>query len=294
MKNLFLVLKFIFTHPLNVNNRAGALLRFIKWQILSRLTSNLVVFPFTDRSLILVKRGLTGATGNIYCGLHEFNDMGFLLHFLRQEDCFVDVGANIGSYSILAGVHVGANTISLEPLPSTFKLLKQNIAINQIDDNVRLYNIALGDLTGEIKFTTNLDTMNHIVVDESEEHIIVPIDTLDNLLMDNAIPILVKVDVEGYEKDVLNGSSSLLSNPILKAIILELNGSSEKYGYLETEIHEKLLSLDFNPYMYNPFERKLYRAESFGTHNTIYLRDLLFVEQRLKSADKVVINGNVF
>jgi hypothetical protein len=36
-------------------------------------------------------------TGNIYCGLHEFADMGFVLHFLRPGDLFVDVGANIAA-----------------------------------------------------------------------------------------------------------------------------------------------------------------------------------------------------
>jgi len=45
-------------------------------------------------SKFLVKTGETGLTGNIYTGLHEFPDMGFLLHFLRAEDLFVDIGAN--------------------------------------------------------------------------------------------------------------------------------------------------------------------------------------------------------
>jgi hypothetical protein len=40
---------------------------------------------------------MTGATQNLYCELHEYNDMAFLLHFLREEDSFADVGANIGS-----------------------------------------------------------------------------------------------------------------------------------------------------------------------------------------------------
>lgn len=45
---------------------------------------------------------MTGATGNWYCGLQEYEDMSFVLHALRPGDLFVDVGANIGSYSILA------------------------------------------------------------------------------------------------------------------------------------------------------------------------------------------------
>lgn len=54
---------------------------------------------------------MTGATGNIYVGLHEFEDMAFLLHVLRRTDLFVDVGANIGSYTILAGGAAGAKLL---------------------------------------------------------------------------------------------------------------------------------------------------------------------------------------
>jgi hypothetical protein len=54
--------------------------------------------------------GMTGATGNLYVGLHEFEEMAFLLHFLRPGDLFADVGANVGSYTILAAVAVERGT----------------------------------------------------------------------------------------------------------------------------------------------------------------------------------------
>ena len=57
---------------------------------------------------------MTGATGNIYAGLHEFVDMAFCLHLLRSGDLFVDVGANIGSYTVLASKVAGANSVTLE------------------------------------------------------------------------------------------------------------------------------------------------------------------------------------
>jgi hypothetical protein len=72
--------------------------------------------PGRMRHFGLSLKGLTGATGNWYCGLDAFEDMAFLLHFMREEDLFVDVGANIGSYTILAGNEVGAETIEIEPI----------------------------------------------------------------------------------------------------------------------------------------------------------------------------------
>ena len=77
---------------------------------------------------------MTGITGNWYCGLHEFHEMAFVLHFLRKNDTFIDVGANVGSYTILAAV-TGSNVISIEPIPSTFNYLKNNVSINNFTSN---------------------------------------------------------------------------------------------------------------------------------------------------------------
>jgi hypothetical protein len=76
-----------------------------------------------------------------------------------------------------------------------------------------------------------------------------------------------------------------------KAIIIELNGSGKRYGYNEENIHDKLLSYGFLPYFYNSFNRKLELLEHWGTHNSIYIRDLAFVENRIKSAPRIHINN---
>lgn len=94
--------KFISNHPLNSKNKFSAILRFIKWQIRLRTATDPLVYSFTERSKLIVARGMTGATGNLYCGLHEYNDMFFLLHFLREGDLFVDIRTNIGSYTVSA------------------------------------------------------------------------------------------------------------------------------------------------------------------------------------------------
>lgn len=72
--------------------------RFVRWQIESRLKED-VTFDWIGDAKLVVGNGMTGATGNVYCCLNEFADMGFLLHLLRKGDLFIDVGANIGSYS---------------------------------------------------------------------------------------------------------------------------------------------------------------------------------------------------
>lgn len=227
---------------------------------------------------------MQGATGNLYCGLHEFNDMSFLLHFLRPDDLFADIGANVGSYTILASAHVGAKTICLEPVQSTYRQLLENLEINNLNAIVKALNIAAGSKKGTVSFTNNLDTINHVATENETNVSIIPVNTLDNLL--ETIPSLMKIDVEGFETEVILGAGQTLGNKNLKAIIIELNGLGKRYGYDENNIHEKLLELGFQPYWYNPMERSLIHCKSFGQENTIYVRDVDFVRAKLRDAEK--------
>jgi FkbM family methyltransferase len=292
--NVFSIMKCITSHPLNQRHKVRAVFRFVKWQINARLNPYPIIYPFTEKSKLIIQKGMTGATGNLYSGLHEYNDMSFLLHFIRKEDSFADIGANIGSYTVLASGHVGAKTFSFEPVPSTFSHLLNNIAINRMGDKVSAFNIALGAQQGSIDFTASLDTMNHVAEKKETNIIKVPVETLDGILENQSVPSLLKIDVEGFETEVLMGGGKILKQNELKAIIIELNGSGVRYGHDEQTIHEKLLNYGFNPFIYNPEERTLTSVNKFGTHNTIYIRDVDFVQNRLLSAPKVKILDSEF
>ena len=286
--NFTRVISNILNHPFNRQHKLKAFQRFIKWQLASKILNYPVIVPFTDKTWLIIKKGMTGATGNYYCGLHDFEDMVFLMHFLRKEDLFIDVGANIGSYTILSSGHVGANTISVEPVPSTFKNLMNNIAINHILPKVKPLNIALGHEKTELLITSTYDTINNIKYKEEEGTVKVTVDTLDNIIEPDHSNILLKIDVEGFEAAVLKGSNKLLSNPAVKAIIMELNGLGEQYGFDEKEMHHFLLQQGFNTYSYSPYERKLTPKNKLDINNTLYIRNEEFVKKRLSEA--VVIN----
>ncbi|NMD29104.1 MAG: FkbM family methyltransferase [Bacteroidetes bacterium] len=113
-------------------------------------------------------------------------------------------------------------------------------------------------------------------------------DTLDNIIEPDHSNILLKIDVEGFEAAVLKGSNKLLSNPAVKAIIMELNGLGEQYGFDEKEMHYFLLQQGFNTYSYSPYERKLTQKNKLDINNTLYIRNEEFVKKRLSEA--VVIN----
>jgi hypothetical protein len=122
--------RLIFEHPLNRGRPISTAARVIAWQVRSRLRK-VVPVDFANGAQLLVTRRMYGATGNVYCGLHEFEEMAFLLHFLRPGDTFADVGANIGSFSVLAG-SVGARAVAFEP-GERFEDLQRNARHNRYD-----------------------------------------------------------------------------------------------------------------------------------------------------------------
>ena len=83
--------RFILNHPLASRNLPEAIKLWFKWQVGSRILKMPVVVPFVGDSQLVAELGMTGATGNIYTGLHEFTDMAFCLHLLRASDCLLAV-----------------------------------------------------------------------------------------------------------------------------------------------------------------------------------------------------------
>lgn len=289
------IVTFIISHPLSKRNRFKNFIRFIKWQIGSRLVPGTVAVDFVNDSRILAQRGLTGATGNVYVGLHEFNDMAFVLHLLRKPDLFVDIGANIGSYTILAGAAVGAKCLSYEPIPETFQWLIDNINLNGIYDNVQAKNIGIGRNKSTLDFICNQDTTNHVVSSGEHEDLnkmTVNVESLD-VVIDDQKPLLIKIDVEGFETEIIAGADKTLRMDSLLGVIMELNGSGERYGYNEEKLHLKMLNYGFRPFQYSPFDRKLrpLNDKNITSGNTIYLRNLEKVEERLNTAAPFKILG---
>ena len=297
MKKFKRTFGFIFSHPLSSRHPFKSLFRFILWQLGSSLSpSKLFVKRFIGPVKFYARKGLAGVTGNIYVGLHEFNDMGFLLHFLRPGDVFFDVGSNVGSFTLLASGVCQVKSFTIVPVSSTFVLLNKNIELNSLQDKVTTINAAAGAAAGMITFTASEDTTNHAILNadaNTSSSIEVPLITIDSISNQNQ-PALMKIDVEGFETEVLKGMTNTLDQTVLKAIIIELNGDGAYYGYDEKEVHELLLSKEFRPYTYDPFKRSLTELATFGReNNTIYCRDEIFVNERLQLAPGFQIMGEV-
>jgi FkbM family methyltransferase len=288
VKELRSIYRIINRHPLAGRQKMKAFGRFLKWQIVRRLMPYPMIYPFVGNIKLILDKGQTSATAQYYMGLSELEEMSFVLHFLQKEDLFVDVGANVGCFTLLASGIKNANTIAIEPLPKTFAYLRSNLIINDLDEKVEAFNIGLGNKKGLLRFTQNISQNNHVANENDTDTISIEVNTLDDILRDKH-PILLKIDVEGFEKAVIDGATQTLKKESLQVIIIELVGLGASYGFDEREIHAIISSHGFLKYEYNPFNRKLIETKNLGYHNTIYIRNINFTQKRVLEAPKFTI-----
>lgn len=285
-------LRFVWTHPLNANGRLKAVGRVVRWQVGSRLLPGPIALPFVGDTRLFVTRGMAGATGNWYCGLHEAAEMGFVLHALRPTDLFLDVGANVGSYTVLAAGAVGARVTAAEPIPATFQNLVRNVELNGLRDRARCEQVGLSEQSGSLRFTDDLDTVNHVVSGTEEGGTEIPVTTIDGLTGSDT-PTIIKIDVEGYELPVVRGGHRTLADERCLAVILETNGSGARYGVDDSEIVAVMARHRFDPFGYDPVGRRLSRGTTGGA-NTIFIRDVTAVETRIRHAPRYrLVNGSI-
>ncbi len=296
LKALINTFKFVLGHPLTQGQGGAAVLRVFLWQFGTRLLKMPIVVPWVNGTRLVIERGMVGATGNVYCGLHEFYDMGFTLHFLRPDDLFLDVGANVGTYTVLAAGVAGARVVSFEPIPTTFRRLVDNVNINNLSSLVELKNVGLGASAGALAFSADLDAENHVLsADELSggATTVVSVCSLDEV-MGGLYPTMIKMDVEGFETEVIRGGGQTFGSPKLEAVLIELNGAGARYGYAEDEIRKRFADWGFCACHYDPLTRRLRTIdenEAALNGNTLYIKDVASAQQKLLVANAFSVMG---
>lgn len=220
LKHLADTLSFILRHPISGRTPLRSALRWAGWQLRSRMAAEVVV-PWIGKTRLIARSGMSGATGNIYCGLHEFPEMAFILHVLRPGDLFCDAGANVGSYTVLASGVVGATTIAIEAAPETAGHLRRNIEANGIAGLVEVHEVLIGPEVGQGYFSTGDDSTNRVIDEGAIGARRLPMTTLDRI-MDGRCPFMLKMDIEGFEEKALAGAGRMLSDDRLQAVCIEL------------------------------------------------------------------------
>lgn len=152
-------------------------------------------------------------------GVYEQAITDFVQHTLNPGDTFVDAGANIGFLSLVAAAKVGAEGCvhAFEPVQSTFEILQENVQLNNFNQ-VKLHPFGLGAKKESVHIFSEEQNRGgaSIVNERSNQKELIQINTLDEVLRSQKVDML-KVDVEGYEFQVLKGAQNILetSQPIL-------------------------------------------------------------------------------
>lgn len=189
---------------------------------------------------------------SIYFDSFEFICRRIVMGFLKPGSIFVDIGANVGFYSLLANERVGAEgrVLSFEPNPVTARKLKTNIALSGAKQ-IELFEMALSDKGGEVRIycpkdeTHGFTSMRNQGWQDADSYL-VPARRLDDVIPKNLSHIdLVKIDVEGAELLVFQGGADTIRK-FKPPILLELNEkAAESFSYDTLDIVKLLLS--FNP-----------------------------------------------
>lgn len=176
-------------------------------------------------------------------GVYEQGTVSVLQDFLKQEDTFIDVGANIGWLSLVGANAVGINgkVIAFEPVPSTFEILKSNKELNKFSQ-ITLHQFALGNSEEIVTIYPETDNRGgaSILNHESDCGIEIEVKKLDNLELNTKVDV-IKIDVEGFELDVLKGAFKTIKKDKPKLIIehsIDRNNTAEQF-----EIYNWILDL---------------------------------------------------
>ncbi|MBU4277686.1 MAG: FkbM family methyltransferase [Proteobacteria bacterium] len=227
--------------------------------VLVRIENNLLirVDPLSD----------FGLEKNIFeTGTYEAGTLNLIKKLLRPGDCFVDAGANIGLMSLVAARAVGptGSVYSFEPEPAVHSTLKYNVELNGLAQ-IKTFNLALGSKreqkTIHKHVQHNRGGATLVSKENSFERIPVMVDTLDNIIAANSIEHvkLLKIDVEGWESEVLAGSTALLASKSAPIIILEYPQKKEPakkiYNFLTNTGNYEIYSFVGNKNVISPLRK---------------------------------------
>lgn len=158
------------------------------------------------------------------------DEISLLRSHLEPGDTALDVGANIGFYTLHMAQCVGPSgkVIAIEPEPENFDLLEHNVSRNEFD-NVELHRVAASSQEGSAELEINRENlgMHRITENTSEsETIRIPTVPIEQLVGEGTQVKFVKLDVEGHELEALKGMAAIIEGSKDLKFLIEFNPSS--------------------------------------------------------------------
>jgi FkbM family methyltransferase len=184
------------------------------------------------------KKWIAGSSNHgCWLGSYEAEKQRLMTQIVKPATVFLDIGANVGFYTLLAATLVGKSgkVFAFEPLPRNIRFLERHLKMNAVH-NATVLRAAVSDRTGAATFQKGKShSMGHLTDRSDEDGIAVELVSLDDLIFKGILPLpdYMKIDVEGAELSVLKGAQHLLTAG-RPTIFLATHGS---------EVHSQCLSL---------------------------------------------------
>jgi FkbM family methyltransferase len=234
----------------------------------------------------------------IYCRNFEPTEREFVNHFLRPGDFFVDVGANIGLFTLIAASRVGptGKVIAFEPTSKTYERLLANIRLNRLG-NVDCVRSALSDHAGELELVQSVDgfdAWNSFAgptegQNTARERVdVIEWDSYAEAQRLSGKVTMMKIDVEGWESKVLVGGREMLSRPDSPVLQVEFTDeAAQAAGSSCRALYEFLESLGYRMYVYDSNRRTLAQddlRDSYPYANLLAVKNCDFVHERIRTS----------
>ena len=192
------------------------------------------------------------ATDDVYSCLpsREMDVEETIKNLLRKGDTFVDVGANVGYYSVLAGRAVGPSgrVIAVEPIPETAAVLRRNLHLNDVTGVVRQEacwsvhtTVSLTAPPGAYGLASSVRMFNTPALSA-------PAAPLDDICQDLSTIRLIKIDVEGAEREVLLGAREVLTKT--ENLVVEVSARTDEIRAFLEQASFRVRALKFKPYLW--------------------------------------------
>ena len=243
--------------------------RFQSWQIISylykiytaflirnceRTSEDTVLINFKNIEFEIESKDIT-MLPTLISGEYEFLELAAVSKNIKPGDIFLDIGSNIGIYSLLVSGLVGSSgrVIAIEPHPKTVAILRRNVQRNiEIGHIVEVLQLAISNFNGisYLQSTTFLGT-SHLISNPGRDNLPQPgldpvkVCTLDRLVLELEMnPTFIKCDVEGFEAHVIEGALNYL-NKAKPKILLEICGDQSRRENVSWEKAIKILGENY-------------------------------------------------
>lgn len=293
MKTFRFILSLL-SHQANKGQRWRAIYKTFYWQLYRHTTKKPLDIDYHGLKLRCHYPSTSATRALYYSGLPDFWEMRFMQMYLKPGDAVIDIGANVGLYSIFMRSLVKQSGFvhAFEPNPITAERFNENCALNNLT-NVKLHNFGCSDKNADVSFCADGDaSAAHIPSKEDARADNIEITTIRlDTYLDNQDYSMAKLDIEGYEPFAVRGMQNWLTQSNPPVMQIEMAGLANIHGITTDQFIKELTELGYDTMIYQAKTNSLIPAGKhweLGEQNVLAIaRDKLdFVNDRLKATTR--------